>query len=63
MAPLVFMILIAVAVVVRLAVPPLRRRRIRSELRGDWWPPFEHDFRAYSSHSWESAREAEREGL
>jgi hypothetical protein len=29
-------------------------------LRRDWWPSFEREFRAYASHGWEAAREAER---
>lgn len=54
------MIAIAVAVVVRLAVPAIRRRWMIAELRRDWWPGFEREFRAYASQSWEAAREAER---
>jgi hypothetical protein len=50
----------AVALAVRLAVRWLRRVRIASELRGDWWPRFEQDFHDYASLSWASAREAER---
>jgi hypothetical protein len=26
----------------------LRRRRTPPELRGDWWTPFEREFRAYA---------------
>jgi hypothetical protein len=60
MVLLVFMILIAVAVLVRLVFPPLRRSRVRAELRKDCWTRFEREFRAYSSRSWEAARESER---
>lgn len=42
------------------SLPRLRRRRMASELRGDWWPRFEREFRAYASRSWQAAREAER---
>jgi hypothetical protein len=38
----------------------VRRVRLHFELRGDWWPGFEREFRAYASHGWEAAREAER---
>lgn len=57
---LALLIVLLVAVVVRLATPPLRRLRMISELRGDWWTRFEHEFRAYDSHAWEAARDAER---
>jgi len=53
-------ILIVLAVAVRLAGPPIRRRWMVVELRGDWWTGFEREFRAYASRSWEAAREAER---
>jgi hypothetical protein len=48
------------AVVIRLAVSALRHVRLAAELRGDWWPRFEREFRAYASRSWEDARRAER---
>jgi hypothetical protein len=51
---------ILVAVVLRLTLPPYRRRRMAAELREDWWPRFEREFRAYASGSWASARDAER---
>ena len=38
----------------------LRVARLAVELRGDWWPRFEREFRAYASRSWQAAREAER---
>jgi hypothetical protein len=53
-------IVIIVAVGVRLALPWVRRVQMHFELRGDWWPGFEREFRAYASHGWEAAREAER---
>jgi hypothetical protein len=53
-------IVILLAVAVRLAVPAVRRARIVMALRGDWWPDFEREFRAYASRAWESARDAER---
>jgi hypothetical protein len=31
-----------------LAVWIVRRRRTPAELRGDWWPRFEAEFRAYA---------------
>jgi hypothetical protein len=49
-----------VALVVRLSLRGLRRRRMASELRGDWWPRFEGEFRAYANRSWQAAREGER---
>lgn len=36
------------------------RHRMTAELRRDWWPRFERDLREYMSHTWRSAREAER---
>jgi hypothetical protein len=48
------------AVTSMLAVPRIRRYRIAAELRGDWWPRFEREFRAYASSSWQTAREGER---
>jgi hypothetical protein len=57
---LVPVIVIAVAVAVRFAVPAARRLRMAIELRGDWWSGFEREFRAYASRAWESARESER---
>ena len=54
------MIVITVAVAVRLALPWLRRLRMHFELRGDWWPGFARECRAYASHAWEAARSAER---
>ena len=44
----------------RVSLPRLRQRRLASELRGDWWPRFEREFRAYASRSWQAAREGER---
>ena len=29
----------------------VRRRRTPPELRGNWWPEFEREFRAYASRS------------
>jgi len=29
----------------------LHRRRTPRELRGDWWTPFEREFRAYASQA------------
>jgi hypothetical protein len=57
---LVPVIVIVVAVALRIALPWLRRLRMHFELRGNWWPGFERDFRAYASRGWEAAREAER---
>jgi hypothetical protein len=57
---LVPVIVIALAVAVRFAVPATRRLRMTLALRGDWWSSFEREFRAYASRAWESARESER---
>ena len=59
---LVFLGVLAIAVVVRLSTLTVRRRRMAAELRGDWWPRFEQDFRRYASVTWRSARDAERGG-
>lgn len=55
-----FLIVIVVGAALRLSVQLYHRRRIAAELRGDWWPRFEREFRAYASRSWAAAREAER---
>jgi hypothetical protein len=60
MVLLVPLVVILVAVAVRLALPWVRRLRMHFELRRDWWPGFEREFRAYASHAWEAARSAER---
>jgi hypothetical protein len=60
MAILILVAAVLVALLVRLSLRRLRRRRMVSELRGDWWPRFEREFHAYASRSWEAAREAER---
>jgi hypothetical protein len=50
------MILVVVAAVIvvllfiRLSLAPLRRLRMAFELRGEWWPRFESEFRAYASN-------------
>jgi hypothetical protein len=58
---LVLLALIGLAVAIRFAVPAVRRRRLARELRGDWWPRFERDFRAYAE-KFRSARESEWRG-
>ncbi len=60
MVLLVPMLAVMLAVAIRLALPWLRRVRMHLELRRDWWTGFEREFRAYASHGWEAAREAER---
>ncbi|MDQ6819072.1 MAG: hypothetical protein M3076_01830 [Actinomycetota bacterium] len=47
-------------VTMRISLPCLRRRRMAWELRGNWWPRFEREFRAYASRSRQAAREGER---
>jgi hypothetical protein len=37
----------------------IRRHRTPPDLRGDWWTPFEREFRAYASQV-AAARERER---
>ena len=37
-----------------------RRRRMRRELAGDWWPRFERDFRSYASRSLSGPRAPQR---
>jgi hypothetical protein len=55
-------LILIVIIGVRFGLPAVRRRRIAAELRGDWWPRFERDFRAYASRSWHTAREREQRG-
>jgi hypothetical protein len=46
------LVLIGIAIVLvavsGLGLYAVRRRRTRDELPDDWWPAFEHDFRAYA---------------
>jgi hypothetical protein len=57
---LVFVIaFVALAVVFRVTVPLIRRRLGARELRGDWWPRFEREFREYSNRFSQAARDAE----
>ena len=44
---LLIVILVVVAGVCAILVT-VRRRRTPPELRGDWWTPFEREFRAYA---------------
>jgi hypothetical protein len=55
----VIVAVIGLALASRVLVPRLKRRRILSEIRGDWWPSFEREFNAYAG-TWRAAREAER---
>ena len=47
------LILVALTVVLGTCAICLAVRRLRTppELRGDWWPQFEREFRAYASRS------------
>jgi hypothetical protein len=56
----VFLAVIALAVVARVSLLSLRRHRMAAELKGDWWPRFEREFQTYASLGWRSARDAER---
>lgn len=60
MAVLILVAVVLGALLLQLLLRGLRRRRLASELRGDWWPRFEREFRAYASRSWQAAREGER---
>ena len=60
MAVLILVAVVLGALLLQLLLRRLRRRRLASELRGDWWPRFEREFRAYASRSWQAAREGER---
>jgi hypothetical protein len=55
-----FALVILVPVAVRLLIPLYRRHRLAAQLRRDWWPAFEREFRAYASRAWAAARDAER---
>lgn len=39
---------IAAFLATRVVMPAIRRHRTPDELRGDWWPAFEREFRAYA---------------
>jgi hypothetical protein len=56
MVLLVLLAVILLAVALRLVLPELRRRRMAAELRGDWWPRFEREFRAYARRPGKPAR-------
>jgi hypothetical protein len=47
-ALLVVAALLLLPIAIRLFWPAVRRRRTPAELRGDWWPQFEREFRAYA---------------
>ena len=49
-------VVLAVALAVDIAVSAWRERRTPAELRDDWWPQFEREFRAYADRA---ARRAE----
>lgn len=38
----------------------VRRRRTPAELRGDWWTPFEREFRAYAQQAARRGRDRRR---
>jgi hypothetical protein len=57
---LMFLAVILIALALRLAVPALRRHRMAAELRGDWWPQFEREFRSYASRARNTARGADQ---
>lgn len=57
---LVVIAVLAVAVAMRVSLVALRRHRMAAELRGDWWPRFEREFRAYANRGWQAARDSER---
>jgi len=41
-------VVLAVACGTGAILPAVQRRRTPRELRGDWWTPFEREFRAYT---------------
>lgn len=42
---------IVLALCVGIAIVRLRRQRTPSELHGNWWADFEHQFRAYAAEA------------
>lgn len=61
MVLLVFAGLIVLTLLLRVGIRLARRWFVVRKLRGDWWPAFEREFRAYASTSWQAAREAEQQ--
>lgn len=45
---LAVLVVAAAAIVTAMVVSTWRSRRTPAELRGDWWPRFEAEFRAYA---------------
>jgi hypothetical protein len=57
----ILLIVLGVAIVAlgsRVLVPICRRRRTPPELRGEWWPRFESELRAYAERSRAAGDEA-----
>lgn len=59
MAPVIVLLCMAISAVLLAMVTYFVRVRLHreavKELRGDWWPRFEAEFRTYAS-SWEATR-------
>ena len=58
--PLIVAAVLTAGAVLAVALPLMREHLLSSELRRDWWPDFEREFRAYASRPWQEAREAEQ---
>lgn len=58
MTPLVLLVLVIGLVAGACAIViAVRRHRTPPELRGDWWTPFEREFRAYARQAAQHGRQ------
>ncbi len=51
MIALAVLVIGALALVAYCAFPAWRQHRVPRDLRGDWWPRFEAEFRAYAERA------------
>lgn len=60
--PVLALIVVALSVAVGVfaILVTVRRRRTPPELRGDWWTPFEREFRAYARQAARRDRQPRR---
>lgn len=50
-ALIVWFVLVCAGVAISLSIPKFQRRQMAAELRRDWWPGFERQFRAHAKRA------------